>query len=294
MSIPFQELAGSPTESYGPEGMRAERRLLVDYENRLLLIRELFGNSYEFGGATAAQYPGRAFVKATRITAKPWQEVPGGGTFNDVETNLATYAGKKVLLTVTYKLQQTTGWPNIEPPEGSFFTYRQDLGGEYKTLPGFSFHWASGIRDAIGQLVPVAPEALPTVRRPVTEHQISWHRVVRPPWTAMRQWRGYVNSVAFMGAPAETVLFEGATAEREFISFGDLEYPEFGWRIMYVFREKSIYDAATKAYYGWNHTYRGKPQNSPGWDRLVDNAGNFPYRTTANLGQLFEFAAIAE
>ena len=171
--------------------------------------------------------------------------------------------------------------PTIE--QGTFLTYRQESGGRTMTLPGHALAWAG----AAG--VPVPPEAVPAIQVPVVDHHLTWHRAVNPPWEAIRCCVGTVNDAAFMGAAAATVLFAGATAQREFIRIGDLADPALGWRIGYLFRERAIKTGAG-GIVGWNHAYRSLPSDDPGWDELVDTAGNRPY-PSSDFSQLFQFAA---
>jgi hypothetical protein len=123
----------------------------------------------------------------------------------------------------------------------------------------------------------------------MVEHHLTWHRVVNPPWQAIRQCVGTVNGATFLGAAAETVLFDGATAEREFLRINGLARTELAWRISYVFRERAI-KTGSGGIVGFNHAYRSLPTGNPGWDRLVDGAGNRPY-PSSNLTQLFQFEA---
>ena len=62
MSLTFKELAGSPVETYQPEGMKAERRLLCAYEDRRAVGRGPAGR--RTSSATSRRYPirvGRAW-----------------------------------------------------------------------------------------------------------------------------------------------------------------------------------------------------------------------------------------
>ena len=151
-----------------------------------------------------------------------------------------------------------------------------NLGGEYIRLPGQSFHWQAD------PTCPVPPDVLPTLRIPVIEHHVTWQRVLDPPWDAIRSCTGAVNDASFLGADAETVLFDGAKADREFTGLGDFLEPQFGWRLTYIFREKLIKVAegldGTQTY-GWNHTYRDVPYPYSCWDRLVDPDGCPLYKT---------------
>jgi hypothetical protein len=291
MTVAFKELAGSPIEVFGIEGIKAERRLLCAYEDRYTVVTALLGDGGEFGGNPQCFYPNCGLARAIRVRIEPFEKKPDDqGAFDDLTADLNGYSGQFVELVVGYEALGLAGHPpHLPAPEqGTFLTYRMDFGGEYVALPGQSLQWQS---DAT---LPVPPEAVPTLRVPIIEHHVTWQRVINPPWDAIRACVGSVNAASFLGAAAETLLFDGAKADRQFTGLDDLQEPQFGWRITYVFREKTIrvLDAANdQATYGWNHCYCSVPLPSAGWDRLVDSQGNAFYRT-ADFSPLFQFAAV--
>jgi len=281
MTIAFQELAGSPHETFTPDGLRAERRLVVAWEDRHALVAQLLGEGYEFGGGQPAAYPERSGVVAVQVAVEPWPAAPDEqGPFSDVTTDLNRYQGKFAQLTVVYELLDAVlaRGDLPAPVQGTFLTYRMEFGGEYVRVPGHGLRWES---DAA---LPVPPEAVPTLRVPVVEHLVTWHRVPAPPWAAIRALTGTVNATAFLGAAAETVLFDGATAVKQFLGISAQQQPQFGWRLTYVFRERAI--KAGGGVCGWNHRYRSLPAGNPGWDKLTDAAGQTLY-PLADFAPLF-------
>jgi hypothetical protein len=286
----FKELAGSPVETYGPDGMQAERRLLCAYEDRQAVVAALLGNADILGGLGRAEYPGCPGVLAMRVRVEPFEKRPDEqGPFNDLTADLNSYSGQFVELVVNYEMLDADAHrPDLPMPEpGTVLTYRMTFAGEYLRLPSHGLAWQSAAT------LPVAPDAVPTLRLPIVEHHVTWHRVVQPPWEAIRECVGAVNNDLFLGAAAETLLCDGAKADRELAGFDDLHAPQCAWRIIYVFREKAIkvLDAtAGPVVYGWNHAYHALLA-SPGWDRLVDADGNCLYRT-ADFATLFSFGAV--
>jgi hypothetical protein len=282
----FKELSGSPVETYESGSVTAQRRLLCAYEDRHAVVVALLGDGYQFGGQSPAPYPGQNNVVAMRVRIEPFESWPDDqGRFTDLTADMNRYSGQFVVVTVDYELAASlASGPLPEAEPGTTMTYRMDFGGEYVVLPSYGLRWAS---DAT---LPVSPDAVPTLRVPVSQHHVTWHRVVNPPWQAMRACRGAVNSAEFLGAAPETLLFDGAVAERVFAGLDELRHPQYAWRINYVFREKTIKvlrDDGTDVY-GWNHAYRTLPLSQPGWDRLVDAEGDTLYRS-ADFGALFEF-----
>lgn len=295
MTIAYKELGGSPKESIGPEGMRAHRELLCCWKDRYSLAQEALGDGWEFGTTGKASYPTSDSVVAMRVNMEPFVPCPDSQTeFDDLEEFLNTYetGGKLCRVTIDYELLNPSdrdGLPDKE--DETFLTYRQDFGGEYITIPGHSLFWEAPPNPA--EPPPVTPEACPTIRVPIIEHHISWHRVVNPPWTAIRELIGTVNDATFCGEPAQTVLFDGCTASKEFIRMDQLLEPQFAWRMDYVFRVKTIKAwriANGEPVAGWNHCYRSLPVISSAWDRLVDAFGNYSY-ALGDFSRLFLFAA---
>jgi len=238
MNVSFKELAGSPRETYGPEGMRAERRFLCAWEDRDALVRALLGDGYEFGGSAAAGYPGKSGVVAVRVAVEPFNDDLLEQEFLGLTEGLAAYHGF-ARVTARYELIAPADRDDLPAAErNTVLTYRMESGSETLTLAGDDLVW------------PVNPHAvLPAdadgaVQLPYTRHVLTWHRAVNPPWSAIRNATGTLNAGTFLGAPAGTLLFEGAAAEREFVRITDLAESEFGWRIEYRFREKALTTAA--------------------------------------------------
>ena len=283
MTIAFKELAGSPLETYGPDGMKAQRVLVCGWDDRELVVGQLLGDGYEFGGRGRAEYPDKPDVVAMRVRCEPLADDVTPQVLEELTEGLNHYNGF-ARVTVNYELLAAcdrTDLPAVE--EGTLLTYRQQPGDETMILPGHALTWAG----APG--VPVPPEAVPAIHVPIVEHQFTWHRVVRPPWEAIRQCVGTVNDAVFLGAAAGTVLFAGATSEREFIRIDDLANPALSWRMGYLFREKAVKTGGGSVA-GWNHAYRSLPADDPGWDELVDAGGNGPY-PSSDFSPLFQFAA---
>ena len=286
MGTAFKELEGSPEETFGAGSTGARRRLIVAYENRLAMVSELLGDGYAFGGTQRAGFPGRTSLVATRVSAKPFtdQSPDHQGSFTDITANLNSYAGKYAELSVDYELLQGMGLPNPESlEENTFLTYRMDFGGEYVKLPGRAMQWVEHPEQ------PVPEDAMPLLRCSLIEHHITWHRVINPPWEAISAAAGTVNSALLCGIDAGFLEFDGCTADKEFVALDNLNYPQFGWKMNYVFVEKRQHVLGGSAV-GWNWTYRSLPVASPDWDRLVDGSGNGLY-VAYDHNNLFQFAA---
>ena len=286
MAIAFKELAGSPIEDYSGDGFTATRYLLCAWDDRRALAAKLMGDGYLFGGNFASAYPDTTGVYAMRVHTEPFHDDVTTQVLEDLTEGLNSYSGFAKVV-ATYEMLGTdndTG-DREDMPETereTFLTYRMDIGGEMMELPSQHLHWASGVD------ILVPPKAVPLMRIPIVEHHMNWHRVIAPPWKAISKQAGTLNAEEFLGAPAESILFEGATADIEFIGFNGLLVPEKCWRLNYVFREKRYKDQQDADNpLGWNHTYRPLPIANPGWDKLWD-ANNDPLYQSTDFADLFK------
>lgn len=298
MTVPFEELSGSPVEYYGNEGMRAERRILCAWGSRGAMVQELMGDGYTFGGATRALYPDKQSVVAMDVRVEPWvKRADYQPNFDDITEDLNTYSnhGQLALVTIKYELivPSPPSWFGLVPESNTFLSYEMHQSVEYMTRATA----ATGMTWAGNPSLPVAPDAVPPQRIGVAEHRLSWHRVTSPPWDAIKACRGCVSGEAWGGVPAECILFEGATARRDFVDIPTVDDPRVAWTLDYVFRERTLQLSSGmvgvgSGTVGWNHTWRNDPLIGPGWDRLVDgnNQPLYPTVSAAALNNLFKYA----
>ncbi len=279
----FKEFAGSPVETCGPGGMKAKRTLLCAWDDRHEVVEQLLGDGYEFGGSTRARYPETPDIVAMRTKCKPLADDLLPQEFDKLTEGLNSYNGF-AKVTVDYELLVPSELGDLITAEsGTFLTYRQDSANQQTMMSEDSLSW----QDEPSEFV--ASKAVPRIRIPLIEHHLTWHRVVSPPWQAIRKCIGTVNNAEFLGAAAAGVLFDGATAKPEFLRIGELGRAEQAWRIKYVFREKAV-KTGNGEIVGWNHAYRPLPVSDPDWDELADANGNRPYRSS-DFSQLFRFAS---
>lgn len=287
MTIPYKELGGSPTEHYGPDGIRAQRRVLCAWDDRAALRDEILGDGYSFGPIGPAPYPTNSDVIAAVVDIEPY--MPSApvvqGAFTDIATELQTYSVNddvEALITINYELIQTSmaNWPSsIEDEAGNdwepdtFLTYRRSTKAEYMTIPGrASMMWEDqdvGAPYHVAEPVSTPSEAIPTIRIPIVDHALTWHRVTNPPWGAMRSCAGTINFGFFFGALPGTLLFDGAEVESVYYLFAGTGAVTPGYRVSYHFLEKQLTDQ-NGLIYGWNYTWRDEtgPDAEVGWFRM--------------------------
>ena len=265
-----QELDGSPTEEVTLQGLSATRRFLVPWESRILFAQALLSQSGPFGLGPAS-YPGVAFSQVDRISFAPFGDKPPDDPTLDLLNNTNYY--DMAVATVTYKTSERPAVedpedPDNDLPEGTWATYRQAFSGEFLTVPSRGLTWESD-STAIG------PDAKGTILVPITDHIVTWNYVTKPPWGAIGDLRGMVNSLAFRIpvtrriVPVECLLFEGCESDTEF-KFGSDD--PLVWKLTYTLKEKIVHvlsRTGASANYGWNHAYR---EDTGLWDRPKSGA----------------------
>ena len=209
--------------------MKAVRTLLCAWDDREAVIEQLLGDGYEFGGSSRAPYPGKPNVVAMRTRCEPLTDDLVPQQLQSLTEGLNCYNGF-AKITVYYELLVTSERADApEVIEGTFLTYSQDRDYEVVPMADDSLTWQDEPTAGIPE------EAIPQVRVPIVEHHLTWHRVVSPPWDAIRRCVGTVNDAEFLGAAAGTVLFDGCTTEPEFLRIGELAQAELASRIEYIF-----------------------------------------------------------
>ena len=284
MTVPFQELDGSPKYRIAQSGTTATRRFLVAWPLWQAFARELLGTYQVIGGAFSFTAPSHLLLGnliVSELAVDPWPEekITSGDLLslasspNDYEYAMVT-AGYR-----TIHDQNNLSRPDLPAvPDGTLLTYSADLGAEYVTVPGRVWNW-----DAAPDDPRVPDDVNPGLLIPQGTYQLTWHRVALPPWEAIRQLRGKVNQAEFVGAPPGTVLFLGARASREF------QFVENGgfWRIEYAFLENTK-ELSSGEQAGWNHFYKESAVDGEHWVAIEDQDGNPPYRA-GDLNALFQF-----
>jgi hypothetical protein len=282
MPVAFKEIGGSPVEDYASGGFSARREFLVAWEDRDAFAAEVLGQAAQYGATPSLNYPGKTSVFATSVRFEPFDpDNPDPKVLADLAAGLNSYSHSFAKATVAYRtltLRDRPDGPDNEPD--TQLTYRMQCDVECLAISPRGWQWA----DDPGLTVPEDLQLVKTV--PVTDHFLTWHQVVRPPWDTIRTLQGKVNAGTFLGCPEATVLFRGATANKLFRSTFEAGASDFCWEILYAFRERAIkFDGQV---YGWNHSYRDDP---PGWVELTH--GSDRMYEPADLSPLFQQSGTA-
>lgn len=183
-------------------------------------------------------------------------------------------------LTITYSSLQVE-FPNVsadtpDTPNGSTevpgITHQLSSGGEVITLANDSLWWSDDT-SAKGTNI-TASKIVTTI-----EHNITWRRVLNPPWQDMRELVGKVNDDdlgPFQTGTMfeETLLYLGFTAVPDIMSDGTRV-----WEIGYRFSERRVdeltrltrsgaivadgVDGHEQEFGGWNHFYKQEEAEDP-------------------------------
>ena len=238
---------------------------------------EVLGRASQYGPSVPVHYPNKPSVFAVRLRYEPFDpDNPDLKSLAGLTEGLNSYSGSFAKAVVDYKTiiaRDRDDGPDNEI--GTHLTYRMRFAAEYQPIPARGWTWSDD------PSIP-APDDLHLVKRiPVTEHHLTWHQVVNPPWEQIHSLQGKVNAGEFLGCPEATMLFEGAEANKLYRAGLETGPSEFCWQIHYVFRERSVKYGGQV--YGWNHFYREKPA---GWAELTD--GTHRLYDLADLSALFQ------
>ncbi|MHB1033235.1 MAG: hypothetical protein ACYC35_05190 [Pirellulales bacterium] len=286
MAVLFEELAGSPTWSVRDGRATATRVFKVAWEDRFDFVRDLWGGYWVVGNrwvyVLPATFPDLAGALVTDVHVELFDpDAPTSDTFlAGLSSGTNVYSHARV--TATYRNlpgdDRRAGKP--AHPEGTVLTFSSDLSAEYQTIPGRTWEWnVAGSPD-------VPADINPGILVPAEDLELTWHRVPRPPWDAIRDLRGKVNASAFMGHAPETVLFLGARAHC------DCQIFDTGlWKLEYHFKVKEVQATADSAtLYGWNRFYREEPADGEHWLEIQTKGAtkHKPY-TAGDFAALFQF-----
>ncbi len=284
MSVAFEELEGSPTIRISESGTVATRVFRVAWDDWTDFARELVGH-YELVACTfqfvaPLAFPDIPNLVVADIAVEPFDpDNPEGSEVSTLTSGTNRYPDAGAKVTARYRnLFDADNTPRADlpsVPDGTYLTFDTDLALESVATPGRTWQWDDGSGD------PLPADVRPKLIVPTGAFWLTWHRVMLPPWDAIRDLRGHVNQSTFVGSPAETVMFCGARIHRQFQFLEDGGF----WRIELLFNERTVPLASGTG--GWNHMYK---DDGGGWEAVKD-AANDPPHPTGDFSSLFQFGA---
>lgn len=301
-SVAYLELEGSCQYTGDERGTGANRTFAVQQADWMNLLEALIGR-YQVnpvadppviftGPALALPEFEHAFVSTWRagplMASALAGNQPSANLMRDEVVNYAVTGGlKSFILEVKYDSLFALNPNDVHPDlsssllvnaPGTYVTYDRDQGGEVQLIPSRTWKWPDDTK---------VPDDVPVgIVIPSANHVLTWFWVGDPPWTRIRQTIGKVNSSAFLGAPAGTMLFLGCqpTPLFRFQRTGPVLY-----KLAYRFAEQSkiLSDGTTTV--GWNYQYNATQISSENW-QIIENANDDnPYLSTDFLN-LFKYA----
>jgi hypothetical protein len=116
-----------------------------------------------------------------------------------------------------------------------FLSHSWSAGGEVITMENADMTWTGGDKARAHAAASNANFIVPTI-----EHSITWHRVMSPPFAAIRTAMGKVNENTMdldtgVNIWPETLLFLGAELSRDFLTDGSRV-----WQVVYKFSERRV------------------------------------------------------
>ena len=256
--IPFQELSGSPEETFTTDDFTAVRKFLVPWSARNDFVDWLRGATNAFGPRETIAYPDRPDVTPYKILIKPLEAASLEKTSMDTLSNRLNQYSSYALITVYYGIQTSQDLEEGPTAEsGTRLTYRINFQIQEVDINGAGLYW-HGSTTSLGANASVVKTV------PLTEHILTWKQVLFPPWTAMRELQGKVNSVEFLDCPPGTLLYEGVGVNKLFRSDLQDGASEFCWQLEYRFLQRIIYQGASR--FGWNAVYR---KETGKWENVV-------------------------
>ena len=238
--VAFDELDGSPTFDVKSGSYTATRIGLITWSDGTTFISQNLPVTI-YAGSQNIQVAGTKFPGIGQLYIESVDIEPFGNRITNTDTTqdftqVNTYEKGKVTVkyaTLTYQTSssdQNAQQLNNDPVP--FLEHRWSAGGEFLTVEKQVFVYS------LNTSLNVTQEVQPGIFIPTTEHQISWARVLNPPFDAIRLCRGTVNDAPFTlttgTAAIETLLFLGADLEREVMTDGTR-----AWKVTYRFSEKS-------------------------------------------------------
>ena len=285
----YRPLAPSPTLTFAREEQSAEEIYMMAWDALDDFVDESLPEIQNIGSFTVPQmrrsFPDRDDLQTERIVATPFYgEMPG-----DLDGTLVAdgvEAAKWARVTISYKVSEESEQDPTQDPNDpeTFLTHRRSMGGEWFIQQGVP-EWvdASATDDAAvadgDANAKINKNPFFDVKRfiPTIEHSLIWKAVLDPPFDAIIALLGTLNDELLFGAQAETMLFIGAEAEREFTNRGQKP-----WRLDLRFRERKDPD--------WNTFWNPEVKK---WQRILwkDADGNKePTYPTGDHSFLFQQA----
>lgn len=257
----FEELEGSPTESFDSSGIIVSRRVKIPWSQRLEFIAAMKGNTVQNGDTTIytppQQYEDIPGLYVDTANAEPWHGPEISDKLGDGKW--ATY--QHALVSITYRTgtnNSSGGGTENEDPLSVFTTEDIEPTAEYLTLSNTKLYWDAA------RTRPLAETEAPTKLIRGLEWVYTVHRLRSLP-NAVKDLTGKVNSNTITSRrfgfafAAETLLYAPPRIRIETMSDGTeamsaefrFTYRPSGWNKFFkagISEPQTVYDDLGVAY----------------------------------------------
>jgi len=251
-----EERRSGPSFSAG--GATASRTGQTAGANIKQVLADVFDATFYSGvGFTVrkrASHPDFDWMLADTVNFEPWdkpEDPPATGTDYDWLRCTINYKGEPL---------EANRDPENDPdtPEGTTLSHDREGSVEMMTIPNSGFVWATS-----GDPLPADVDT--GIKIPTTTHRLQWSNVSAPPFAAIRLALGGINTDAFFGAAAETLMFTGYSTGITYDGSGSEIYT-----VEYQFIERRITSHGANGV-GWNHLFDPTARI---WDRIKNAMTN--------------------
>ena len=263
-SVPFAELVGTPKLSRAISANRKKkgevRHGIIPWVGIDTLMAECFPNPPALPGV----HPTVPFLFAESLDIRPWPLQPSENQYN-FNANIVNY--NEAICTIKYS--------PLPYDSTTLITRKSNYSAEVQLMPASGCKWQD-TGDPVKSGDTQSGKVIPMV-----DHTFEFHRVhpnrEGPLDAVVRGLVGKVNSGAFSGIPAETLLFKGASKTWSIESNGQQTFT-YGMQ----FKERALKIGNNT--YTWNHFFRNEDGT---YAKLLTKDNNLVYQTAGNFSDLF-------
>lgn len=284
--ITFYEFAGYPTINITRQGLTAQRKFRVPWTSWEDFAEEIYGVYVDVGGQvvyeTPLPFPGeRDLLLPDTMDIKPYGgegATVDGSAVTTMASGTNSYGQAEVLVTYRERFDGQDGGPGtVSVPEGTYLTFEGDHAIEMLTIPNRAFKWQV-------DSAPLPNDINPGIPVPTGQFALSWHNVLRPPYSAMSTLRGKINDATFFGASVGTLLYLGSSFSRTFAMRSSRDKATL-WNITHRFAEKKVTLFADLTG-GWNYFIDPRSQT---WRLIHTKDTSQPVFAGGDFTTLFEY-----
>ena len=282
----FKLISGYPTFDISGQGeIRGIRRGTLPWDELDAFVNIMMPTNTVVGGVMfaflGAEFPGRPYLHVTGMNVKPYVDRSVAIDFNN------DFKHDFWDVTIQYEFIKNEIIAGGDPVP--FLIHRWSVGGDVFQADNQGCAWDNIVGKGLTLPAQTSPATWnydgilhasaqpremrngPRIISPHIEHEITWPRVPKPPFTAMKNLVGKTNSqqMTFATGPVKTecLLYNGSQVEMTALSNG-----ERAWNLTHRFSERQVDAEDQNEPGGWNHFYRSATPSTV----TITNSGTPP------------------